>query len=698
MKIHPIFGRQLAIAAFAVSVPLIQTAAQEIDHREEHHEIDEIVVSAAALERTVEQLAQPTTVLTGEALTRKESTSIGETVSSELGVSSSYFGPVSSRPVIRGQFGERVRVLTNSLDSLDASALSEDHAVSVNSILAESVEIVRGPATLLYGSGAAGGLVNIVDSRIAENGLDAPFGGAISLGTDSATGKEAVAGKVDFGTDTLALHLDYSQLRTDNVEIPGYAESAILRELEEEEGGAEEEEEAFGVVENTDSETESGGAALTVVGDNSFLGFSVSSYDSLYGIPGHGHHHDEEEPPLPGEPEEEEEEDVRIDLDQTRFDLRGEYRFENDGKVRVRFGSNEYEHVELEGEEIGTIFETKGTDLRVELHHGQVGAFEGAFGFQYKEIDFNAVGEEAFVPPSVTEQSSLFLFEEWRVNDRWTVQGSFRSERQNIDVDGSPNHADSAFGVSVGAIWLLSGDYSLSANYALTERNPTSTELYADGAHVAVNRVERGSVPQGAGLLGKEVSSNFDLSLRGETERAEWSVSGFVNNIDDYIVLSPTAELEDELQVYIYEQTDAQFYGIEAEARIELFDTRSGHVHTRLFADFVRGEDKIANQDLPRIPPLRYGIALHYTVGSLEAGIEAAFHDEQDRTAPNELPTEDYTMLNAEISYAFEEPMVFLFLRGTNLGDEDARQHTSPLKDLMPLPGRSVQLGVRYDF
>ena len=670
-------------------------AIAQIEHNEdEHHEIDEIIVNAAALERTVEQLAQPTGVLTGDSLAKKQAASIGETVSQELGVSSSYFGPVASRPVIRGQFGERVRVLTNALDSLDASALSEDHAVSVNGILADSIEIVRGPATLLYGSGAAGGLVNIVDNRIVDAPLEAPVSGAVALGTDSATGKESAAARVAFGTERIAFHLDYSMIDTDNVEIPGFAESPLLRAMEEDEGTIAEEEQ-FGVVENTDSENRSGAAAVTLTSERGFLGLSYSEYNSEYGVP--GHHHEEEEP-LPGGMEEEEE-FVRIDLEQSRVDVKGEYEFANESILNIRAGFNEYQHTELEGNEIGTVFDTSGQDIRVEYHHhGGFESLDGAVGLQFKETDFDAIGDEAFVPGSVTEQLSVFAFEEWTINDTWVVQGSFRVERQTIDAVGLESQDNTVFGISGGAIWTPTDNYSVAVNYALTERNPTSTELYADGAHVAVERVERGAVTQGIGVFAEETSSNLDLTFRGEGERAEWSVTGFVNDIDDYILLSPSAEIEDDLQVFNYGQTDARLYGIEAEVRIELIDLSAGHIHTRLFTDFVRGEDRNTGNPLPRIPPLRYGIGLHYSYDRVEAGIEAAFYNDQDRIAPNELPTDSYTLLSAEVSYAFEDPNVYVFARGTNLSDEDARQHTSPLKDLIPLPGRSLQLGVRYDF
>lgn len=692
----------------------IAVAAENGEEYNEHT-IDEVVVTGVPLERTVKELAQPTEIVGGEDLTKKQAASLGETLSHELGVSSTYFGPVASRPVIRGQSGERIRVLSNGLDSMDASALSEDHATSVDGILAERVEIIRGPATLLYGSGAAGGLVNVVDNRIIEESLAEPIEGFVTLGTDSATGKEALAGEVAFGTDRIGLHLDYFSRDTDDVKIPGYAESAALRAMEEDdhdhddgdgdgddhdEDHEHEEEEAYGKIENTASETKGGAAAVTFVGDNGFFGVAYSEYDSVYGVPGHHHHHEEEEGDGDGDEmhDEEEEENVNIDLEQSRIDVRGEYRFAAAGKLRMKYARNDYEHVELEGGDIGTIFETTGTDMRVEYEHPAFGDVEGAFGFQYKDIEFDAIGDEAFVPPSDTTQTSLFVFEDWQLNDRWNLQGSARFEQQSIDAPDLPKYDDDAFGVSVGFVRAIGNDYSLALNLSRTERHPNSTELFADGAHIAAQRIERGSVTQGNGMLDKETSSNVDLTLRGESDRVEWSVTGFLNDIDDYVLLAPSDVFEDELQVFNYTQTDARLYGFEAEARIELFENSNGHLHTRLFTDYVRGKEQNGGGNLPRITPLRYGIGLHYTYGGFGAAVDAMFSSEQDDIAENELPTDSYTLLSAELSYMLDGPQMFVFLRGTNLTDEDARQHTSPLKDIAPLPGRSLQLGLRYDF
>lgn len=696
-----------ALVASGVAVPAL--AQEQETTADRHHQIEEITVTATPLARTVEQLAQPTSVMSGENLARKQSTSIGETVSGEVGVSSTYFGPVASRPVIRGQYGERILVLTNGLDALDASALSEDHQVSVDGILAERVEIVRGPATLLYGSGAAGGIVNVVDTRIISNPLEQPFSGAVAFGADSAVGKRSGAGRVAFGTEDIGVHLDFFRRDTDDVEIPGFAESAILRSLEEHEEeeheGEEEhedEEEAFGVIENTDSKTDGGAFGLTWTSDRGYMGIVASTFNSNYGIPGHHPHHEEgEEEHEEGEEHEEDEEDVRVDLEQRRVDVRGEYAFDGPiSRARFSLARSDYEHQELEGSEVGTRFDTKGIDSRLELRHSDFGKWQGAFGFQFKSVDFNAIGEEAFVPPSDTRSSSLFLFEEYGLTDTWVLQASARAERQTIEVDTSisPDYSDTAYGASIGAVWTFAEDLSLSANYALTERHPNSTELFAAGPHLAVNRFELGSVVLGDGFLDKELSSNLDVTLRGRNQLLEWSVTAFINDVDDYIRLGPTGEEEDGLPVFEYRQTDAQFYGYEAEGRIEIFDTAAGHVHARLFSDFVYAEEKDSGAYIPRLPPLRYGIGFHYVANRLSAGLEGTFHTRQDKTAPNELPTDDYVLLSADLSYALEDEGVFLFIRGTNLTDEDARQHSSPLKDTVPLPGRSVHVGLRYDF
>ena len=687
-----------AVVALSTAALVASNDGFAQDEEEAHHSVDQIIVTAKPLARTVEELAQPVSVLHGHELTNKQSTSIGETVSQEPGVSSTYFGPVSSRPVIRGQFGERVRVLTNGLDSLDASAFSEDHQVTAESLLAQRIEIVRGPAALLYGSGAAGGLVNVVDTRFVQEPLDKPFNGGLALGADTASGIRDGAVRAQFGSGSLAFSADYFYRSTDDIEIPGYAESKALRELEEAEGGLEEgEEEAFGVVENTNSETRGGALGVSFLSDNGFVGVSFSGFDSEYGIPGHAH--EEEAPPLPGELAEEEL--VRIDLEQTRMDLAGEYDIE--GRflrgIRFRAAMNDYEHTELEGEETGTIYEVQGIDSRIELRHARLGAMEGALGLQYRDEQFDAVGDEAFLPKADTTSVSLFLFEEIELSDTWVLQGSARYEDQSISGSALPEDYDAgAFGASIGAVWRAAEDIRVSANLSLSERHPTVTELYADGAHVAADRYERGSVTLGNGILDKETSTNLDLTIHGDTGRWEWTITGFVNSVDDYILLRPTALELDGFQVFDFDQADVKFTGIEAEATVEVLDKDDSHMHVRVFTDFVNAEEDVTGDNLPRIPPQRLGLGLHGGWKSLDATIDAIFADDQDDVVTDELPTEGYTLLNASLSYTFADSGLLLFLRGSNLLDEDIRQHTSPLKDLVPLPGRSLHFGLRYEF
>ena len=678
---------QLTVALLGLVASASAVAQDERD--DQHHELEEIIVTATPLARTVEQLAQPTGVIAADELERKQAASIGETLANEPGVTATYFGPVASRPVIRGQFGERVRVLSNSLDALDASALSEDHAVSIDSLLAERIEVVRGPATLLYGSGAAGGLVNVVDSRVHAAPLPQTFSGALSIGTDSAIGRESAAVKFDLGNDDVVAHVDAFRRTTDDVEIPGFVESDRLRALEGEVDGQFNGE--SGLIENTSSETDGAAAGLTWFGSNGYLGIVASIFDSEYGVP--GHHHEEE-----GEPAAGEEEAVRIALDQERIDLTGEWAFGGFIEAaKLRVAHNDYRHTELEGAEIGTVFDTRGTDLRLELRHASTASIEGAFGLQLKRIDFAAIGDEAFVPASDTRQLSLFAFEEWTLGRGWVLQASGRAERQDLKSPGLPAHDDTAFGASVGLIRNFSDELSIAANLAITERHPNATELYADGPHLAVQRFERGSVTQGNGLFDKEQSTNVDLTLRGGYERFEFTVTAFANVIDDYILLRPTAEVVDELQVFEFGQADVDLYGFEAELLVDLFATARGHLHARLFSDYVRGRVD-AGGDLPRVPPLRVGAGVHYTGNRIDANLEATHYTDQDRVAAFELPTDAYTLVDAEFSYRFDAADLMLFARASNLTDQDARRHSSPLKDIAPLPGRSLQLGLRWDF
>ncbi|MCG8433612.1 MAG: TonB-dependent receptor plug domain-containing protein, partial [Gammaproteobacteria bacterium] len=263
--------------------------------------LEKLIVTASPFgDKSTLDLAQPVTVISGDALDIIKSASIGETLGNQLGVNSTYFGPAAGRPVIRGLTGNRVRVQQDGIGSLDVSALSPDHAVGVEPLLIDSVEIIKGPATLLYGNGAFGGVVNLIDNRIPEDIPHESFHGAVEVRGDTAADERTVVARFDGGVNKFAWHVDAFSRDTDDVEIPGFAESAAFRAAEEEEAheeeeeGHDEEEEVSGTLENSDIDTEGGAAGITYITENGFIGISVSALNNNYGVPGHGHEEEEE--------------------------------------------------------------------------------------------------------------------------------------------------------------------------------------------------------------------------------------------------------------------------------------------------------------------------------------------------------------------------------------------------------------------
>ena len=653
---------------------------------------DEVVVSAGPEARSRLEVARPASVVAGEELDLRLQPTLGETLAEQPGVTSTYFGPGASRPVIRGLGGDRIRTLSGGIGSADASNTSPDHAVAIDPLSAERIEILRGPATLLYGSSAVGGVVNLLDSRIPDFVPEQPVSGQVEVLGGSVSDERSGAVSLSGGAGRFAWHADYSHRETDDYEIPGHAE--VNAGADEEHG-----DEPFGLLENSALETESGAVGFSWVTERGFLGVSVSGFDTLYGVPGHGHEEAGEE----HGGEEEGEEAVRIDLDQQRVDLRGELFTDSPlfRGVKVRFGVADYEHVELEGDEVGTRFTNDSWEGRVELVQRKRGRLSGSLGLQASSTDFSAIGEEAFVPPSVTDSWALFAFEEidagalsWQFGLRW--------ENQDVDPEGDlPSRSFDGISGSAGAVWRFAEGYSLTASLSRTERLPTATELFADGPHVATRAFEIGN-PE----LSPEESVGLDLSLKGAGERVSGSFNLFWNDFDGFIYESFTGDLEDGLDVLRFVQRDAEFRGAELAALVRLAEVGDplspgggGHLDLDLRADYVRAE-LADGTPLPRIPPIRLGAGLSYHQGPWRALAEVRWADSQDRLAANETPTDDYTLVNASLSYRFfAGPTVTdLILRGTNLGDEEARNHVSFLKDQVPLPGRDLSLIVRVAF
>jgi iron complex outermembrane recepter protein len=666
-------GKRVAASAILVVIQC-KAVAQSTPPK-----LEEVIVTSSALRESSLEVAQPTTVLNGDELRRQIATSIGDTLSGELGVNSSYFGPSASQPVIRGLGGYRVQVLQDGTASLDVSSLSQDHAVSVESVVSRQIEVLKGPATLLYGSGAAGGLVNVVTNRIPTVPATS-IGGALELRADTSSQERTGALSIDGGAGVLAFHADYFDRGTEDVRIPGFARSRALRNALMEDTAS-----ARNRVPNSAGDSSGGALGGSLAGAAGFAGLSYNRYETVYGLPA--------------------EQEAFIDLTQDRIDARGEWRVAGEWLDTLQGSASysDYSHTEFEAVSIpGTMFDQNAYELRVALDHHWGSDWQGIFGAQLIDIDFVARGDEAFVPPSVTRNRSLFAVEE-RSFERWTLELGTRVEQQTLDPAASAglrDYDDTAVNLSAGLVYTLAMDRALAVNLTRTERHPQAAELYASGPHLAVARVEIGDP-----ALDKETAYTLDVSLRSTGDGVRWTLNGFYNDYDDFIFLNPTGEFlageeEDEpLPVFQYLQGGAKLFGYEAEVVLPLLSENAASLELRLSSDYVRGKLDDGD-DLPLLPPLRIGAGLDYKRGSWQSSLEALHNTEQDNVRANELPTASFTMLNLDVSYrlALAASNWLLFARGTNLLDEDARVASSPLKDIVPLSGISFHFGARMEF
>ena len=713
---------RLPVKLMSLAIPCL-VGAQEHDHDDGGiHVVEEVHVTGVLRDRSANELAQSVSVVREQTLERITSSSLGETLAGQLGVSSSFFSAGSSRPIIRGLAGARVRIMEDGIDSMDASTLSVDHAVSIDPLVAEQIEIFRGPTTLLYGSGAVGGVVNTVTNRIPEYAPDDGFEGVVELRGDTAADSRSGVLALDGGGEYFAWHLDGVSRETDDYEIPGFADLEAGEEGYEEhaddldEEHAEDHEEALpGLVENSDLRGEAFSLGGSWLRDNGFLGVSVSGFETNYGIPGHhAPHEDEEHHDLDeGDHEDEvghaddddddghegEEEVVRVDMKQTRVDLKGGWVGLSGAieAINLRFGANDYEHVELEGEEIGTRIENDAYEGRLEFMHTPWGAWDGAFGLQISERDYSAIGAGAFVPPVHTSSYGAFVIEQRDVAS-WQVSLGARLEYQQQDPSSDlPAVSDSATSFSLAGIRDLGDGYSFAVNAALAERLPVAEELYADGPHLATRTIEIGSPD-----LGVETSRHLDIGFRKTEGELNWNVTAFVTAYNDFIFLHDTGadDPDEELPIFSFAQQDAEFSGLEAEFFAPIFIRGESEIDWRVFADYVNGKLS-TGEYLPRMPPLRYGSRIQYHDERVVAGFEITRYEDQDRTASFEEPTRGYTMVNADINWSMTTPggmVLEVFVIGTNLADEDARKHTSFVKDTVPLPGRNFSAGFRSHF
>lgn len=694
--------RSIAVGAactcvFCACLTFGSIAAAQPEHPDREKEIEEIVLTLPHGHRRSEIVAG-TTVLSGEELERAMSPTIGETLTNQPGISSTGYAPGASRPVIRGLGGQRVRVLQNRIDSLDASVTSPDHAVAVEPLMAERVEVIRGPGTLIYGSAAVGGVVNVEDGRIPTRIPDDGVEAAVrTIYGSNAEEKNAAAG-VTAGYGNVAVNAQGYFRDTNDFDAPGFTRSAELREIDPLE------DEPRGRVENSDIDAVGGTIGGSYIWDDGHLGVSFGVRDDEYGIPGgaHAHEHDEEEEHGPEDhelagadphDEEEEGENVRIDADQWRIDLDGELRYDLIAfdTARLRFGYADYEHKELEGSEVGTRFSRDSWEARLELLQAEWRALEGVVGLQISDGDYDSVGDEAFVPLNDTFRAALFVVEEYSFGP-YSVEGAFRYEHQDSDAPGIADRNFDGFSFSLGANREIFDDYLVGATFGRTERLPGPEELFADGPHLATFSYERGDPD-----LNKETALSIEATLRKQYGRIRGDLNFFYYRYQDFIFEQRTGEVEDGLDVFQFQQADAEFLGGEFVTTAQVFEHRYFDAFADFQIDYVYAELVDDDMPLPRIPPLRLLVGAEAENEYLHGRIEFQWVDSQTRTADLELPTDDYYRLNFSLGWHPFPDRYDLIVRldCRNLTDAKGRNHVSFLKDTVPLPGRDIRVSVQ---
>jgi iron complex outermembrane receptor protein len=662
-------------------------------------QLDELVISAGPLPVRRSETYQPTSALTGWDLIRDAEASLGETLAEAPGVSASYNGPGSSRPIIRGLGGDRVRILEAGVGSGDVSNQGPDHAVALEPMTSERIEIVRGPATLLYGGGAVGGVVNVIDTRIPREEASAPVTGSVMGLGGTVSDERTAAFELNGGAGSLAWHVSGLRRRTDDYSIPGFAEHEHDEEEGHEEEGHEEEgheEEVFGVLENSAIETDRAALGLTWIGNSGYLGVSVSGLNNDYGVPGHGHgeeHHEEPD----SDPHGEEEDGVVIGLEQRRFDAEGLWRASSESiqTVKGRFGFSDYQHTEFEGEEVGTRFTNRQWEGRLEVNHSLVEFADGSFGLQLGGRSFEALGEEAFVPPSENFTYAGFAFQEFEKDAvRFQVGARFEGQRaRDKSLDRERNEV--GLSVSAGANWSPSEALSVALTASRSQKIPSIEELFADGPHAATFAYEIGNPD-----LEVETANALDLTLHLTENLFRVETSAFATAFSEFIFQEFTGDEEDGLAVLEARQGDASFIGAEGSVEFDLIHRGDHHVMVEGWGDVVRAKLTDSDENLPRIPPFRVGARLRYNGGVVRADVGLTRVGTQDRVAPSEEETEGYSMLDISLGYRlFSGNITHDFvIRGTNLTDNEGRNHTSFLKELAPLPGRDIRFMYRIYF
>ncbi len=621
-----------------------------------------------------DELVVPVAVISGRELSLKRESTLGDTLNGIPGVSATQFGPNASRPVIRGLDGERVRIMQNGTSILDASSLSFDHAVGVDPLIIEQIDVVRGPAALLYGGSAVGGVVNAIDHRIPKEQLEGATGRAeMRFGGPSNTRNGAAV--IDVGNGVIAIHADAYTRKTSDLDIPGYA---LSRRKSEQDNTPRENR---GKLVNSSAEGDGGalGAALTF--DNGYIGTSFSTMNNNYGVVA--------------------EENVRIDMKSDRWDVASEFTDLGGmfNRVKVRAAHTDYEHRELENGSVGTTFKNRGLESSIELGHRPLGALSGVVGYQFNNTNFEALGEEAFVPSVNTQNQAAYIYEELAIDKHKITFGgrlghTTVDSKDNVNFGTGQSNSFNPNSVVLGGLYNIDSNWSVTGNLSHNERAPSYFELYANGAHIATGQFEVGNTD-----FKKERSKGVDTQLRWKDAKNSFSIGTYYTRFSNFIGLFGTGNEIDVngelLPEAKFMTVPAVFKGIEGEAKFNI----ANNLNLNLLGDYVHAKDLRNDKYLPRIAPLRLGAGLHYQRNSLGARLDVLKAFAQTHTAENELKTDGYTNVSALVSYKLPTKLnLELFAKANNLLNQEIRDHASFLKDISMQGQRSILFGLRGDF
>ncbi len=681
MKIRVLFLSAVSVSAMIPQLAQAEDATRDGDAG--------IVVTATGLDQTAGETATPVITLTGDDLVHRRQATLGETLAGLPGVNLDNFGGGASRPVIRGQTAPRVQALSDGANIQDAAAISPDHAITTEPLLLRGIEVLRGPAALLFGGSAIGGAINLLDDKVPtslpENGLTGVAEGRLGWG-DS---ERSLVGGITASSGPIAFHAEGVYRSSDDYRVPN----------------------AFGDrhVDGSYNETSTFSVGTSWVGSQGYLGVAYTRQNSEYGLPGHSHDyeschphgsslhcgshsHDDGDHDHDHDHEHEHDEVPFVKLRSDRFDIRGEYRDMLPGieRARLRLSFTDYAHDEIEEDVVSTTFTNKAHDLRIDVAHKSIAGLRGIIGFQHSGSDFSAVGTEAFLPESSTTNTAVFLLETLQAGPV-RLEAAVRQEWQTIEttLDREVSHKPLSF--SGAAVWDINGDYSLALSLARSQRAPNVQELFARGVHLATNTYELGTA-----TLGTETGKSVDLTFRKTAGNTTFTIGLYHQDFDNYIFANTLDQYED-FRLIRYVAADASFTGVDGEIRQQITPA----VGLTVFGDYVRAKLHDDQGNLPRIPAGRLGARADGGWGPFHGDIEYYRVFEQDHIASFETRTPGYNMVNATLAWRTElGPFANaeIFMRGTNLTNELAFNHASFIKDSSPLRGRNVVFGVRTSF